>query len=149
MGRGSGPSAKAGKGSAKGNGSPADKDKIDATAKPGTSASDAADQLNISPADKPHFVNGADDVDSSLKPGPDGKPIAPGPDAVKRWELNISVVERRYGRRAARAYSRGGYWALVKAVKTALAAGAVVGITVPGQGAVNAGMIGTYWATTR
>lgn len=125
-----------------------DRRNLDDSAAPGVKPSDAAEQLGL-PADaKPAFVDGANDVDALINPGGGKAPRDPA-DALADWRLRVSIYERKHGRAKARAYSRGGYWAVVKAVKTALALGAVVGVTVPGQGAVNAGMIGGYWATTR
>lgn len=142
--RGGGGASKAKGAGAKG-GQESEREKLDAGATPGKSPSDAADELGVPKPDKPHWVNGAEDVDNALRPGPDGK--TPSPESVgKQLLIDIDVVIRKYGRRAGRAYHGGAYWALVKAMKTALALGAVAGVHVPGQGAVNAGMIGGYWA---
>ncbi|OYN81882.1 hypothetical protein CG716_05305 [Mycolicibacterium sphagni] len=116
-------------------------------------ASEAADALGLTPDEKEHFENGADANDRRMpkpaKPGAGKKPsrsVDAGElaDAHKRA---VAAYARKHGRKAARAYSRGAYWSLVRAIKTTLAVASTGGqvASAPTHAAVNSALLAAYW----
>ncbi|ADL71079.1 hypothetical protein SEQ_HALENA_127 [Mycobacterium phage Halena] len=143
-GRGSGGGKGGGKGKNGGNPDelPIDKpSKVDDAANKTNDPNQAADELGLEGKDKDHFVNGANAEDRRLTPGtsPD--------EAVQKFQLAVKAYERKYGRGAARMYSRGAYWSLVRFLKTAFAVASTVqqGGSAPALAAVNTALLAAYW----
>ncbi|QDK04119.1 hypothetical protein SEA_AVADAKEDAVRA_127 [Mycobacterium phage AvadaKedavra] len=146
MGRGRGSGGGKGGGKGKNGGNPdelsIDKpSKVDDAANKTNDPNQAADELGLEGKDKDHFVNGANAEDRRLTPGtsPD--------EAVQKFQLAVKAYERKYGRGAARMYSRGAYWSLVRFLKTAFAVASTVqqGGSAPALAAVNTALLAAYW----
>lgn len=118
------------------------RDAVDATAD-STSARDAASALGLSDTDTEHFINGASAVP---KPSPATVPGNVTPDEFRRA---VAAYERRYGRRAAKAYARGGYWSILRLVRAGIAVYNIAtgaGSSPVVQGA-NAAILASYWVS--
>ncbi|QOP65846.1 hypothetical protein PBI_MINILON_134 [Mycobacterium phage MiniLon] len=104
-------------------------------------AAEAAENLGLQDDAKGDFVNGANATDKAI----DGK----GPEqALGDFAKSVKAYERKYGRSAARAYGAGGYWSLLRAIRTAMAVGATVtsAPAAPALAAANTALIASYWA---
>lgn len=114
---------------------------VDAAAENNTTPEAAADELGLTGSDKDSFVDGANATGKKL----DG---ADGPEAaVEKFKAAVIAYERKYGRGAAHAYSRGGYWSLLRFIKTTMAvtASATQVAGAPAMAAVNTALVAAYW----
>ena len=87
---------------------------------------DAASELGLTPEQAQDFNRGADNAGKLLPGKPDagaidrvGQDLS---DMAKRAKAQIAAYERKYGRGAARTYSSGIYWTLLRYAKAAMAA---------------------------
>ncbi|QFG14360.1 hypothetical protein PBI_TOURACH_138 [Mycobacterium phage Tourach] len=133
-----------GKGGGKGSDSDVTVDKrpaVDAAAEKHSDPNAAAESLGLTGADKDHFVNGANSTERKLDDA--GSPEA----AAAKFKAAVIAYERKYGRGAAQVYSRGGYWSLVRFIKTVMAVSSTVtqAGSAPALAAVNAAMLTAYW----
>ncbi|ASW31556.1 hypothetical protein SEA_GUUELAD_133 [Mycobacterium phage GuuelaD] len=143
-----------GKGGNKGGDSDLTVDKrpaVDAAAEKHSDPNAAADALGLTGSDKDHFVNGANAEGRRIpRIGRDESKIIKPADAAKLIAAHKAAViayERKYGRGAAQAYSRGAYWSLVRFIKTVMAVSATAtqAGSAPALAAVNAAMLAAYW----
>lgn len=74
----------------------------------------AAKAQGITGADVTHFESGARATRAALAA------TSPG-DALPAFRAAVAAHERKYGRGAARAYARGGYWSLLRVLRAGIA----------------------------
>ncbi|ALA06636.1 hypothetical protein SEA_LUMOS_130 [Mycobacterium phage Lumos] len=103
-------------------------------------AEQAAENLGLQDDAKDDFVNGADATGKDLN-------NKTPEQALSAHTARVKAYERKYGRYAARAYASGGYWSLIRAIKTAMAVSATAtsAPAAPALAAVNASLIAAYW----
>ncbi|QXO14368.1 hypothetical protein SEA_CHASER_142 [Mycobacterium phage Chaser] len=67
---------------------------------------------------------------------------------VAAHKAAVVAYERKHGRYAAHVYARGGYWSLLRVIRTAMAVGAIAtqGPSAPALAAANAALMAAYWA---
>ncbi|ALF00430.1 hypothetical protein SEA_ARCHIE_136 [Mycobacterium phage Archie] len=144
MGKRGGDGSGSGKRGGKGGDSDLTPDKrsdVDAVAEKHSDPNKAADALGLTGSDKEHFVNGANSTERKLDGA--GSPEA----AAAKFKAAVIAYERKYGRGAAQVYSRGGYWSLVRFIKTVMAVSATAtqAGSAPVLATVNAAMVAAYW----
>jgi hypothetical protein len=114
-----------------------------------TTPGEAGSELGLTPDEQEHFDEGADKVRPHLPPvdSPDANPLNPGTKPGKPGVINLDGYARKYGRGAAKAYSHGVYWSLLRYAKAVLATASTVqqGAGAPAHAAVNATALAAYW----
>lgn len=109
----------------------------------------AADALGLDGKDREHFIDGANAPIPDVKPKPapglpvPGKPESPGKQPGKQPGPDfVLAYERKYGRGAARAYSQGSFWSLLRAIRRVAATASTV--TNPSNLPGNAALLAAY-----
>ncbi|QFG10360.1 hypothetical protein J4U00_gp119 [Mycobacterium phage DyoEdafos] len=127
------------------------KDSLDNTAEQTSNPNAAADALGLTGADKEHFVNGANAEGKRIpRIGRDESQVIKPADVSKLVAAHKAAVvayERKHGRYAAHAYARGGYWSLLRVIRTAMAVGAIAtqAPAAPALAAANTALMAAYW----
>lgn len=118
------------------------KDSLDAAAQQSNNPNSAAQDLGLTGSDAEHFVNGANATERKLD-------AADNPQAaLSQYRAAVLAYERKHGRYAAHVYARGGYWSLLRFIRTAMAVGAIAtqAPAAPALAAANTTLMAAYWA---